>query len=133
LTTSNLDNRKPIRLLSDYYIFVCLGITVVIKKDYQANVFLEIDKDGIWVNNQLITDWKNYIGSFTTKEYAENSNVEKLSIIVKYFKDGESGYFVNQIFFNGNEDKSEQEVIDAARCFFNNHILQLNKPTERFQ
>jgi hypothetical protein len=130
LSISAIEN-TPVFYLTLIF-FVCLGIVIVIKKDIDDSVFIEIDKDGVWVNNQLITDWRNYIESFINKEYSENGSTEKLIINVKYLKDGENGYFLNQIFFNGNEDKSEQEVIEAAKYFCDSYRLQLNNNLKEY-
>lgn len=112
-----------------YYItlifFIGLSVFVISRKDKDASVYIEIDKDGIWVQNQLLTDWNNYIGSSIKKEYIEDNSNEKLIINIKYYKEGERGYFLNQLFFDGNEDKTEYEVIDAIQCFYENRMLRL--------
>ena len=100
--------------------FTSLGITIIARKDKDATTFIEIDKDGIWIHNQLMTDWSNYISSFIKKEEVGVDNSEKLIINVKYYKDGERGHFLNQLLFDGNEDKTEYEVIDAIQYFYEN-------------
>jgi hypothetical protein len=105
--------------------FIGLSVFIISRKDKDASIYIEIDKDGIWVQNQLLTDWNNYISSAIKKEYVEDNNNEKLIINIKYYKEGERGYFLNQLFFNGNEDKTEYEVIDAIQCFYENRKLRL--------
>ena len=79
--------------------FIGLSIFIISRKDKDASIYIEIDKDGIWVQNQLLTDWNNYISSAIKKEYVEDNNNEKLIINIKYYKEGERGYFLNQLFF----------------------------------
>lgn len=102
--------------------FIGLSVFIISRKDKDASVYIEIDKDGIWVQNQLLTDWNNYIGSYIKKEYIENDSNEKLVINIKYYKEGERGCFSNQLFFDGNEDKTEYEVIDAIQYFYENRM-----------
>ncbi|MCX6210484.1 MAG: hypothetical protein NTZ59_13540 [Bacteroidetes bacterium] len=98
--------------------FIVLSILIVAKKDKNASMFIEIDKQGIWVHNQLLTDWNNYITSFITKEYIGENNTEKLTINLEYYKDGENGFFLNHLHFDGNEDKTEYEVMDAIQYYY---------------
>jgi hypothetical protein len=102
--------------------FIGLSVFIISRKDKDASIYIEIDKDGIWVQNQLLTDWNNYIGSYIKKEYIENDSNEKLVINIKYYKEGERGCFSNQLFFDGNEDKTEYEVIDAIQYFYENRM-----------
>jgi len=89
--------------------FIGLSVFIISRKDKDASIYIEIDKDGIWVQNQLLTDWNNYIGSYIKKEYVEDNSNEKLVINIKYYKEGERGCFLNQLFFDGNEDKTENK------------------------
>jgi hypothetical protein len=112
-----------------YYItlifFIGLSVFIISRKDKDASIYIEIDNDGIWVQNQLLTDWNNYIGSSIKKECIGDENIDKPIINIKYYKEGERGYFLNQLFFDGNEDKTEYEVIDAIQCFYENRMLRL--------
>ena len=98
--------------------FIVLSILIVAKKDKNAKIFIEIDRQGIWLHNQLLTDWNNYITSFITKEYVGKNSTEKLTINLEYYKDGENGFFLNHLHFDGNEDKTEYEVIDAIQYYY---------------
>ncbi len=117
--------KSPILYYLTLIFFIGLSVFIISRKDKDASIYIEIDKDGIWVQNQLLTDWNNYIGSSIKKEYVEDNSTEKLIINVKYYKDGERGHFLNQLFFDGNEDKTEYEVIDAIQCFYENRMLKL--------
>ncbi len=99
-------------------IFIGLSILIISRKDKHAITFIEIDKDGIWVENQLLTSWSNYIGSCIQHEYHGENNSETLAINVEYYKENESGYFLNQLYFAGTEDRTEYEVIDAIEFFY---------------
>ena len=99
-------------------IFIGLSILIIVRKDKDASTFIEVDKDGIWVHNQLITSWGNYIGSFIQHEYPGKNNSETLVINVEYYKENENGYFLNQLYFAGTEDRTEYEVIDAIKFFY---------------
>lgn len=101
-------------------IFFCISFSVylIAKKDRDATLFIEIDKQGIWIENQLLTDWENYIKSYILKDFEDASAFKKLEINIEYYKTGESGFFLNKLHFNGSEDKSEYEVLEAIKHFY---------------
>lgn len=103
------------------------------KKHKTDELFIEIDASGIWTHNREVTNWSNYrcsyitvkydqdYDNYTDKELRRNRNrVLQLIVNIEHYKDGESGYFIHQLFFNGSEDKVEQEVIDAIEFYYNN-------------
>ncbi len=100
---------------------ICFVIYLTAKKDKNATLFIEVDKQGIWIENQLLTDWGNYIKSYILKDFEDASAFKKLEINIEYYKTGESGFFLNKLHFNGSEDKSEYEVLEAIEKFYNHN------------
>ncbi len=121
-------------------VFTALGIYNASVKHKNDKIFIEIDAMGIWVHDKEVTDWSNYKGAYITVKFDDdydnyNSNfigrnanrVLQRVINIEHYKNGQSGYFIHQLLFNGSEDKVEEEVIDAIEFYYNNRI-----PLSRF-
>jgi hypothetical protein len=109
-----------------------LGIYNTAKKHKNDSVFIEVDATGIWVYSKEITTWNNYRGSYISiKKDPDDGNYNSKKIMndqnrilqrvinIEHYKNGQSGYFIHQLFFNGSEDKVENEVIDAIEFYYN--------------
>lgn len=129
-------NKMPFVGLTTGGVFFYFAIKHLNGKHRTDEVFIEIDASGIWTNNREITNWNNYIRSYisvkpdkdydnyTDKQLRRNMNrVLQLIVNIEHYKTGESGYFIHQLFFNGSEDKVEQEVIDAIEFYYNNRNI----------
>ncbi len=131
---------NSILTLISFLFLATLGIYNVAKKHKNDEIFMEVDATGIWVNNKEITTWDNYIKSYINIKYDpdyDNYNSKQLIndknrilqrvINIEHYKNGISGYFIHQLFFNGSENKVEDEVIDAIEFYYNHKKASNNR------
>lgn len=126
--------------LISFLFLASLGIYNAAKKHKTDVIFIEVDATGIWVHNKEITTWNNYIKSYINIKYdADYDNYNSKQLIndknrilqriinIEHYKNGASGYFIHQLFFNGSEDKVEDEVIDAIEFYYNHKKRDSNR------
>ena len=124
--------QSTLMVLISCLFFVVLGVYNATKKHNTDEIFIEIDATGIWVHNREITTWNNYKKSYINVKYDSdyenytnrdlqynNNRLLQKIINIEFYKNGKSGYFIHQLFFNGSEDKVEDEVMDAIEFYYN--------------
>jgi hypothetical protein len=97
------------------------------RKALSKHVYLRVSRDGIFINEHLLTDWKG----FRFAEYTQKESVRSISdnfiLIVKYVKP--DGLYMKEIPLTNTQDKAEEEVIAAVRYFYQQYRTSLEKPS----
>ena len=105
-------------------ILICIitifGGIVNIKKAKSKNTSILINNKGIYYYNELLTTWDNYICSFAKRELAGDSFSENVFVVIEYHKPNQTGYFVKQIKMQDDEDKSENDIVEAIIFYYEN-------------
>jgi hypothetical protein len=105
-------------------ILICLttifGGIINLKKAKSKRISILINTQGIYYYNELLTTWENYICSFAKRELAGNGLSENVYVVVEYYKPNETGYFVRKIKMQDDEDKSENDIIEAIIFYYEN-------------
>lgn len=95
------------------------GAIAAFKRGQSQKVVFKIDKSGIFYFGKCITNWSNYKGSYYKREIGGVSGMsEETFLSIEYYKDGAGGFFLKRIKL-GNEDKDENDIIDAIEFYYN--------------
>ena len=86
-------------------------------------IIMKINKTGFYYYGELITDWNNFI----SEEFIEDGPAsprrgakDQFYLMIKYYKDGEAGYYGRKIRLTDSQDKSEEEIIAAVKFYYKN-------------
>jgi hypothetical protein len=99
-----------------------VGVLVRTSKDI---TIMKINKTGFYYYGQLITDWDHFISEEFIDDlplpsvYSDGIN-DKFYLMIKYYKDGEPGYYGRKIRLTDTQDKSEEEIIAAVKFYYKN-------------
>ena len=95
------------------------GAIAAFKRGQSKKVVFKIDATGIFYFDKCVTNWSNYKGSYYKREIGGVSGIsEETFLSIEYYKEGESGFFIKRIKL-GNEDKDENDIIDAIEFYYN--------------
>lgn len=101
--------------------FVILGIAYIKNGVTNPTVML-INQDGFFYYGQLITDWNNFIDvkfvdDIPQAEIYTKGIQDRFGMMIRYYKNGEDGYYGRKIPFTDTQDKSEEEIIAAIKFY----------------
>ena len=106
-------------LMGSLMLLFAIGALVRTSKDI---TIMKI-KTGFYYYGQLITDWDHFI----SEEFIDDGPasprsgaVDRFYLMIKYYKEGESGYYGRKIRLTDNQDKSEEEIIAAVKFYYKN-------------
>jgi hypothetical protein len=102
----------------------------MIRRSIINKTIMTINKTGFYYLGELVTDWKNFIDASVSQD-EENRRVpyditDRFMLLVRYSKEGESGYFGRKFLMTAVMDKSEEEIIAAIKFYYE----QASKPVE---
>jgi hypothetical protein len=80
---------------------------------------MTINKTGFYHYGELITDWDHFISEEFIDGLSRRGQ-DQCFLLIKYYKDGESGYFGRKIPFTDTQDKSEEEIMAAIKFYYTN-------------
>ncbi|MGZ3849181.1 MAG: hypothetical protein ACXVMS_13770 [Flavisolibacter sp.] len=86
-------------------------------KAFSKRVYILINKEGIYINNFLLTDWKNFVSAEYKQKEIVGSIQDKFVLFIEYYRDG-MGYYVKEVPLTNSQNKSEEEVIAAIEYFY---------------
>lgn len=83
---------------------------------------MTINKTGFYYLGKLVTEWKNFIDASVTQD-EENRRIpyditDRFTLLVRYYKEDEPGYFGRKFLMTAAMDKSEEEVIAAIKFYY---------------
>lgn len=107
-----------------------LPAVYMIRRSMMNKTIMTIDKKGFYYLGALVTEWKNFIDA-TVSQDEENRRIpydvtDRFTLLVRYFKDGEPGYFGRKFLMTAVMDKSEEEIIAAIKFYYQ----EASKPVE---
>lgn len=86
-------------------------------------IIMKINKTGFYYYGKLITDWDHFI----SEEFIDDGPASPRSgakdqfyLLIKYYKEGQPGYFGRKIRLTDSQDKSEEEIIAAVKFYYKN-------------
>jgi len=98
---------------------------IVIAKGIKNKTVMVINKSGFYYYGELITDWKNFIEAEFIDDVPlpgmySTGTTDRFYLLVKYYKEGQPGYYGRKIRFTDTQDKSEEEIIAAIKFYYKN-------------
>ena len=83
---------------------------------------MTINKTGFYYLGKLVTGWKNFIDASVTQD-EENRRIpyditDRFILLVRYYKEGEPGYFGRKFLMTAAMDKSEEDIIAAIKFYY---------------
>ncbi len=93
------------------------------RKSNENKMIMVVNKNGFYYYGELLTNWENFISAKFIDELplpAPNSYGinDEYYLLLKYFKDGESGHFGRKIRLTNNQDKAEEEIMAAIAFYY---------------
>jgi hypothetical protein len=86
-------------------------------------LIMKISKTGFYYYDELITDWDHFISEEFIDDgpaSGRSGAVDRFYLMVKYYKDGQPGYYGRKIRLTNDQDKSEEEIIAAVKFYYKN-------------
>ncbi len=77
-----------------------------------------VDCNGIYQNKKLVTNWQNFAEAFVTQLYSDRQISDNFVLIIRYYKEGITGNFRMTIPLTNTQNKSEEEILDAIKRFY---------------
>jgi hypothetical protein len=110
--------------ISWYGWFMVISVLAFIARGFQNKTIMVINKNGFYYYGELLTDWDHFI----SEEFIDDgpslswgTSKDQFYVLIKYYKDGQPGYFGRKIPFTDSQDKSEEEIIAAIKFYYKTH------------
>ena len=100
------------------FIIALLPAFLFLQKARSNNVYIRINKNGIYQGRVLLTNWHNFINAYVTQKETVLSIQDNFILVVEYHKEGLAGGFRRKIPLTSTQNKSEEEVIEAILLFW---------------
>lgn len=87
-------------------------------KGTSGRIFIRVNKTGIYQDEKLVTDWKNFINAYITQKQKLMSIQDNFILVVEYLKDSSGTGFRRNIPLSNTQNKSEEDVLEAVLFFW---------------
>ena len=87
-------------------------------KGRSKRIYIRINKTGIYQDEQLVTNWSNFLKVYITQKEKVLSIQDNFMLVVEYRKDGAKDGFRRKIPLTNTQNKSEEEVLEAVIFFW---------------
>ncbi|RYZ88144.1 MAG: hypothetical protein EOP04_10010 [Proteobacteria bacterium] len=111
-----VDERLSLQMRFDMLkltIFPSIGFFL---KGYLNRISLRIDSEGIYYYGRLMTDWDHFISARVEQILDAGDIGDNFVLYLKYTK-SEGGVYRKSIPLSNTQNKAEEEVIAAIKCF----------------
>lgn len=102
------------------YVFILFGAPalVYIAKARSRRVYIRINKTGIYQDEQLVTEWRNFLKAYITQQEVVGGFQDNFTLVVEHLKDGSKMGFRRKIPLTNTQNKSEEDVLGAVNFFW---------------
>ena len=106
------------------FIFVTVlslgGSILFFTKAQSRKVYLRINKNGIYVDEQFLTDWTNFLNAYVHQPPARLIRIrDNFELVIEHTKPGSDKGFRKRIKLTNTQNKSEEDIIAAIKYFWN--------------
>lgn len=105
--------------LTGLFILALVPTIILVAKAKSRRVYIRVNKTGIFQDEQLVTRWANFLNASVTQKEVVLSIQDNFLLVVEYLKEGEEKGFRRKIPLTNTQNKSEEEVLEAVRFFWN--------------
>jgi hypothetical protein len=106
-----------------YFIFLGPAIFFFIKAR-KNHIYIRINKTGIYHNEQLVTEWSNFLKAVVTQQPRILSIQDNFVLQVEYMKAGHEKGFRRKIPLKNTQNQSEEDVLAAVHFFWNEYCKE---------
>ena len=104
-------------------LLITIGVLIIpalyfIKRGSSKAIVMTINKNGFYHYGKLITNWNNFIDVAVKEEEKMLSITDNFALFIKYYKDGEPGYFGRKIKLTNTQNRAEEEIIAAIKFYY---------------
>ena len=94
-----------------------IGALTFIIKGFIHQTIITVNKNGFYYLSTLKTNWKNFISAEVIEEEKTGSYQDNFVLLLRFYKEGEEGYFETKIPMRNTFNRSGEEIIAAMRKF----------------
>lgn len=100
-------------------ILILFGFPAIIYfvKARSRRIYIRINKMGIFQDEKLVTNWKNFLNAYIKQKEVVGSIKDNFVLVVEYLKDGSDAGFRRKIPLTNTQNKSEEEIYEAIQFF----------------
>jgi hypothetical protein len=116
--------------ISWYGWLMVISVLAIVARGFRNKRIMVINKNGFYYYGELLTDWDHFI----SEEFIDDGPSlswsppkDQFYVLIKYYKEGQSGYYGRKVSFTNSQDKSEEEIIAAIKFYYNNHEKEEQK------
>lgn len=107
--------------MSWYGWFMVIPALAVIARGFRNKTIMVINKNGVYYYGELLTDWNHFISEEFIDDgpsLSRGTSKDQFYVLIKYYKEGQPGYYGRKIPFTDSQDKSEEEIIAAIKFYY---------------
>jgi hypothetical protein len=112
--------------LNFIYTLALAPALIFFRKGLSKRIFIRINKTGIYQDEKLLTNWAQFIKAFLTQDQKLISIKDNFVLVVEYRKEGHMEGFRRKIPLTNTQNRSEEEVLEAVRFFWNEYKRELS-------
>lgn len=102
------------------YIFTVALVPAIILflKGYRNRIHIRINRNGIYHNERMVTNWANFVNAFVTQKEVLISIQDNFILVVEYINDKTQKGLRRKIPLTNTQNKSEEEVMAAITFYY---------------
>lgn len=120
-------NFRDIDYQSYVFALAFIPVVMILIKVRKGTVYIRINAKGIYENERLVTPWAGLLNVTLTQE--ERKGIydisDKFVLLLQYSKPGETKPVIRKIRLTNTQNKSEEEVLAAAKWFWGRYRLSI--------
>lgn len=106
-----------------YLVFLFFSVVFIVRM-LRHHVYIRINKKGIYQNEVLLTEWKNFLKADVIRLSRLLSWSDDLALQVEYMKDGDDKGYRRNLRLSNFHDQSIEDLVAAIRFFWNEYCAQ---------
>ena len=102
------------------FLFALVPTALFIRKARSKRIYIRINKNGIYQDEKLVTNWNNFLNAYISQKEAKYISIrDNFILVVEYLKEGSPKGFRRKIPLTNTQNKSEEDVLAAVKFFWN--------------
>jgi hypothetical protein len=108
---------KKLTYLNAVFAVALIPAIFSFQKARSKRVYIRVNKNGIYQDERLLTNWHNYLKAYITQKEVVFSIQDNFLLVVEYKKDVSDKGFRKKIALTNTQNKSEEDVLEAIQFF----------------